>query len=80
MVGVMATSFKRTYARTVVFSALTLQQATVDPRLHQRFLELTGKSGSVSCGYTAPLSWVLVLTCFCLCPPRVCFPSAVEAL
>ena len=35
---------------------------------------LTGKSGSVSCGITAPFSWALVLTKFCLCPPRVCFP------
>ena len=35
---------------------------------------LMGKSGSVSCGVTAPLSWVLVHTRFCLCPPRVCFP------
>ena len=34
---------------------------------------LTGKSGSVSCGITAPFSWVLVHTRFCLCPPRVCF-------
>ena len=35
---------------------------------------LTGKSGSVSCGVSAPLSWVLVHTRFCLCPPRVCSP------
>ena len=35
---------------------------------------LTGKSGSVSCGVTAPFSWVLVCTRFCLCPTRVCFP------
>ena len=35
---------------------------------------LTGKSGSVSCGVTAPLSWVLVYTRFCLCPARACFP------
>ena len=35
---------------------------------------LTGKCGSVSCGVTAPFSWVLVCTRFCLCPPRVCFP------
>ena len=34
---------------------------------------LTGKSGSVSCGVTAPFSWVLVHTSFCLCPPRVGF-------
>ena len=36
---------------------------------------LMGKSGSVSCGITAPFSWVLVCTRFCLCPPRVCFPT-----
>ena len=38
---------------------------------------LTGKSGSVSCGVTAPFSSVLVCKRFCLCPPRVCFPSPV---
>ena len=41
---------------------------------------LLGKSGSVSCGVTAPFSWVLVHTRFCLCPPRVCFPSPVWVL
>ena len=41
---------------------------------------LTGKSGSVSCGVTAPFSWVFMQTRFCLCPPRVCFPSPVEVL
>ena len=35
---------------------------------------LTGKSGSVSCGVTAPFSWVLVHVRFCLCLPRVCYP------
>ena len=35
---------------------------------------LTGKSGSVSYGVTAPFSWVLVHTKFCLCRPRVYFP------
>ena len=40
----------------------------------------TGKSGSVSCGVIAPFSWVLVHTSFCLCPPRVCFPSPVSIL
>ena len=38
---------------------------------------LTGKSGSVSYGVIAPFSWLLVRTRFCLCPPRVCFPSPV---
>ena len=35
---------------------------------------LMGKSGSVSCGVTAPFSCVLVHTRFFLCSPRVCFP------
>ena len=34
---------------------------------------LMGKSLSVSCGVTAPFSWVLVHTRFGLCPPRVYF-------
>ena len=38
---------------------------------------LTDKSGSASCGVTAPFSWVLVHTRFCSCPPRVCFPRLV---
>ena len=37
----------------------------------------TLKSGSVSCVIIVPFSWVLVHTRFCLCPPRVCFPSPV---
>ena len=40
---------------------------------------LTGKSGSVSCGVTAPLSWVLVPISFSLCPPRVCSQSCVSS-
>ena len=40
---------------------------------------LTGKSGSVCCGVTAPFSWVLVCTRFCLCL-QDCFSSPVEVL
>ena len=54
---------------------LTMQQATVDLHLCQRLLDIHSKSGSVSCRETAPFSWVLVHTRFCLCPPRVCFHS-----
>ena len=36
---------------------------------------LAGKSGSVSCGITAPFSWVLVHTTLCLCCPRDYFPD-----
>ena len=38
---------------------------------------LTGKSGLVSCGVTAPFSWFLIHTRFRLCPPRVCFLSLI---
>ena len=37
---------------------------------------LTGKFGLVS-WVSAPFSWILVHTRFCLCPPRVCFSSPV---
>ena len=40
---------------------------------------LTGKSGSVSCWITAPFSWVLVHTRFCLCPPKVYFPGCASS-
>ena len=36
---------------------------------------LTGTSGSVSCGLTAPFSWVQVHTRFCLCSPSL-FPQS----
>ena len=36
---IMATSFKRSHAHTATFSLPTLQQATTDPRLHQRLLD-----------------------------------------
>ena len=53
---------------------LTLQQATTDPRLHQRLLDTHGQiCVSLLWGHC---SFLLVLLCtrFCLCPPRVCFP------
>ena len=70
----MATSFKTSCAHTAVLSAPTMQQATADPSLCRRLWTLTGKCGSVSCRVTAPFSWILVHTRFCLCPPRVYFP------
>ena len=53
----------------------TLQQATNNSDLLWKLLVLTGKSGSVSCGITAPFSWVLAHTRFCLYPRRVHFPT-----
>ena len=38
------------------------------------FWTLTGKSVSVSCGVTAPFSWVLVCTRFCWCPQESVSP------
>ena len=61
---IMETSFKR-----------SMQCHTQYPQPHSRpppthasagdSWTLTGKSGSVSCGGTAPFSWVLVCTSFC---------------
>ena len=89
MVGAMAvimTSFERTYAMSLGFSGLlqplplTPWQVTVTHASARDSQTHMGKSGSVSCGVTAPFSLVLVLTRFCLRPPRVCFPSPVEVL
>ena len=55
--------------------APALQQVTTDPRLCWRLLARIGESGAVSCGVSAPFSWVLVCTSLCLCPPRVCVPA-----
>ena len=76
VVKIMVTSFKRPHACTAALS-------TLDPAAgHRQPLHafdgdswtLMGMTGSVSCGVTAPFSWVLVHSRFCLCPPRVCFP------
>ena len=77
VVRIMATSFSRSCTHC----------CTQCPRCCSRPLStqasagdswtLLGMSGSVSYGVTAPFSWVLVHTRFCLCPPRVCFPSPV---
>ena len=63
--------------KTFVVSAPDLAAGHCGPRDSGT---LTSKSDSVSCGVTAPFSWPLVCTRFCLCPPRVCIPSPVEVL
>ena len=70
----MATSFKRSHDALLHSVPPALQQATADPCLCGDSWTLTGKSGALSRGVTAPFSWVLMWTRFCLCPPRVCFP------
>ena len=71
---IMATSFKRFHACTTAHSVpspaaghLPTHPSTGDS------WTLMGKSGSVSCGVTDSVSWVLVHTRFCLCLARVCF-------
>ena len=49
----------------------TLKQAHASARESWKH---TGKSGSVSCGVSAPFFWVLVHKRFCLCHLKVCFP------
>ena len=55
--------------------APTLQQVTSTHGSALDSWTLLGKSGSVSCGVTAPFSWVLVHARYCVCPPRVNFPG-----
>ena len=86
MIGVMAlmaTPSKRTYSLCCGSQDCCSQC----PWLHSRPLlthasagdswTLTGKSCSVSCGVTAPFSWVLVHPRFCLCPSRVSVSSVL---
>ena len=70
---IMATSFKRPHTGTATLSAPTCSRPPPTHASARDSWPLTGKSGSVSCGVTAPFSWVLVHTRFCLCPLRVCF-------
>ena len=77
---IMVASFKGSRACTAALCAPNPAAGHHDPRLHWRPLGTHGKSGPVSCGVTAPFSWVLLCTRFCLCPPGVCFPSPVYVL
>ena len=55
----MTTSFKRRHSVPP-----TRQQATSTPHLWQRLLDTHGQVWVVSCGVTAPFSWVLLHTRF----------------
>ena len=68
------------HACTVACSAPTLQQATWTHASTRDSWTLTGKSEPVSCVITAPFSWVLVHTRFCLSPPRVFSQSFVRSV
>jgi len=77
----MATSFKRFRVNTASLSAPTPEAGHRQP---MPLPETPGPSqaclGQSLLGVTALFSWVLVHTRFCLCPPRVCFPSPLAAL
>ena len=71
---IVVTYFKRSHACTTTLNAPDPAAGNFRPTPPPDSWTITGTSGSVSCGVTAPFSWVLVYTKFCLCPPRVCFP------
>ena len=64
---IMETCFKRSHACTATLNVPSTAAGHCQPT---PLLETPGHSGSVSCGVTAPFSWVLVHTKFCLCPPK----------
>ena len=74
---IMRNSFKRSHACTVTISAHKPAAGHHQSMTLPKDPGHMGKSGLVSCGVTAPSSWVLVRTRFCLYPPSVCFPSPV---
>ena len=67
---IMVTSLK--WSMHVLLWSLTptMQQVTINPRLHRR---LPDTHRQISCGVTVPFSWVLVHKVL-LCPPRVYLP------
>ena len=69
MAGVMATSFRKTYAsmHTSQISAPDPAAGHCQPTPLPDSQTCPGESGSVSCGVTAPFSRVLVHERFCLC-------------
>ena len=70
---IIVTSLKRSMHVLLHSVPLALQEATTHPCLCWRPPDTQSKSRTVSCGVTAPFSWVLVHKVL-LCPPRVYFP------
>ena len=70
----MTTSFKRCHSCTATLTASNPATGHHQPMPALETSTLLDKSGSDSCGVTAPFSWILVHIRFCLCPPRVYFP------
>ena len=72
---IMGTSFKRSHDTLLHSVPPTLQQATDDLCLPRDSWTLMVKTGSLSCGITAPFSWVLVHTVLFL-PSKSLFPHS----
>ena len=70
----MVTSFKRSRACPATLSAPKPAAGHHWPTPLRRLLDTPGEVWVKSLVGTAPFSWVLVHTRFCLCPPRVYFP------
>ena len=69
----MVTSLKRSHACAVTLSAPNPAAGHHHPTPPPETQTPTGKSGTVSCGVTAPFPWVLVHKVL-LCPPRIYLP------
>ena len=73
---IMETSFKRSHAGTATLTAPSPAAGHHRPTPPLKLLDTHGQVW-VSHGVTAPFSCILMHTRFCLCPPRVPFPSPV---
>ena len=65
---------QKAHAFTATLSAPKPAAGHCQPTPARDSWTLMGESGSISCGVSAPFSWVLVCTSLFLCPPRVYFP------
>ena len=72
VVKIMRTSFKISHAKHCYTNCP--EPRNRPPPTHWRLLDTHRQVWVSPCGVTAPFSWVLVHTRFCLCPPRVYFP------
>ena len=78
VIKIMMTSFKRSHAGTAILSAPNPAAGHHQPMPLPRFLDLHRQVWvSLLWGHGSFLLWVLVHTLFCLCPPKVHFPSPV---
>ena len=79
VIKIMMTSFKRSHAGTAILSAPNPAAGHHQPMPLPRFLDMHRQVWvSLLWGHGSFLLWVLVHTLFCLCLPKVHFPSPVQ--